>query len=66
MRFQILTLFPDAFRALAEYSILGRAARQGRISISSGKFALRIGICYHNLAVPTVQQRKPRPQSEEL
>ena len=35
MRFQILTLFPDAFRALAEYSILGRAARQGRISIAA-------------------------------
>ena len=35
MRFQILTLFPDAWRALAEYSILGRAAQRGLIALTA-------------------------------
>ena len=35
MRFQILTLFPDAFRALADYSILGRAAQRGLIAVTA-------------------------------
>lgn len=35
MRFQVLTLFPDAFRGLSEYSILGRAIQSGLISISA-------------------------------
>ena len=33
MRFQILTLFPDAFRMLMEYSIIGRAVEGGLISV---------------------------------
>ena len=35
MRFQVLTLFPDAFRALAGYSILGRAVQSGLLSITA-------------------------------
>ena len=35
MRFQVLTLFPEAFRGLSEYSILGRAAAAGLVSIDA-------------------------------
>ncbi len=35
MRFQVLTLFPDAFRALAGYSIIGRAVQSGLLSITA-------------------------------
>ena len=35
MRFQIITLFPDAFRVLADYGIIGRAIQSGLISISA-------------------------------
>ena len=33
MRFHVLTLFPDAFRLLTEYSIIGRAVDRGLVSI---------------------------------
>ena len=35
MRFQVLTLFPDAFRILTEYSIIGRAVERGLISVEA-------------------------------
>ena len=35
MRFHVLTLFPDAFRILTEYSIIGRAAERGLISVEA-------------------------------
>ena len=35
MRFHILTLFPDAFRILTEYSIIGRAVERGLISVEA-------------------------------
>lgn len=35
MRFQILTLFPDAFRILPDYGIIGRAVQGGRISVAA-------------------------------
>ena len=35
MHFHILTLFPDAFRVLADYGIIGRAIQSGLISISA-------------------------------
>lgn len=35
MRFQILTLFPDAFRVLADYGIIGRAVQGGRLDIAA-------------------------------
>ena len=35
MRFQILTLFPDAFRILPDYGILGRAIQSGLISVAA-------------------------------
>ena len=33
MRFHVLTLFPDVFRFVADYSILGRAAERGLLSV---------------------------------
>ena len=33
MRFTVLTLFPDAFRFIEEYSVLGRAVRGGLVSL---------------------------------
>ncbi len=35
MRFQVLTLFPEALRALAGYSIIGRAIQNGLLSITA-------------------------------
>ena len=35
MRFHILTLFPDAFRILTEFSIIGRAVERGLISVAA-------------------------------
>ena len=35
MRFHVLTLFPDAFRILTEYSIIGRAVERGLISVEA-------------------------------
>ncbi|MXZ91609.1 MAG: tRNA (guanosine(37)-N1)-methyltransferase TrmD [Chloroflexi bacterium] len=35
MRFHILTLFPDAFRLLTEYSIIGRAVDRGLVSVTA-------------------------------
>ena len=35
MRFQVLTLFPEALRALAGYSIIGRAVQNGLLSITA-------------------------------
>lgn len=35
MRFQVLTLFPEAFRILTEYSIIGRAVERGLISVEA-------------------------------
>ena len=35
MRFQVLTLFPDALRALAGYSIIGRAVQSDLLSITA-------------------------------
>ena len=35
MRFQVLTLFPEAFRGLSGYSILGRAVAGGLLSIDT-------------------------------
>ena len=35
MRFHVLTLFPDAFRVLAEYSIIGRAVARGLVSVEA-------------------------------
>ena len=35
MRFHVLTLFPDAFRILTEYSIIGRAVERGLISVAA-------------------------------
>ena len=35
MRFHILTLFPDAFRFIEEYSVLGRAVRGGLVSLET-------------------------------
>ena len=35
MRFHVLTLFPDAFRTLTEYSIIGRAVERGLISVEA-------------------------------
>ena len=35
MRFTVLTLFPDAFRFIEEYSVLGRAVRSGLISLET-------------------------------
>ena len=35
MRFTVLTLFPDAFRFIEEYSVLGRALRSGLVSLAT-------------------------------
>ena len=35
MRFTVLTLFPDAFRFIEEYSVLGRALRNGLVSLET-------------------------------
>ena len=35
MRFHVLTLFPDAFRILTEYSIIGRAVERGLVSVEA-------------------------------
>ncbi len=35
MRFHVLTLFPDAFRIITEYSIIGRAVQDGLISVEA-------------------------------
>ena len=35
MRFQVLTLFPEAFRFITDYSILGRAAQRGLLSVTA-------------------------------
>ena len=35
MRFHVLTLFPEAFRIITEYSIIGRAAERGLISVEA-------------------------------
>lgn len=35
MRFHVLTLFPDAFRIVTEYSIIGRAIHDGLISVEA-------------------------------
>ena len=35
MRFHVLTLFPDAFRLLTQYSIIGRAVDRGLVSIAA-------------------------------
>ncbi|MDE2785178.1 MAG: tRNA (guanosine(37)-N1)-methyltransferase TrmD [Chloroflexota bacterium] len=35
MRFAVLTLFPDTFRFMADYSVLGRAIRNGLISLET-------------------------------
>ncbi len=35
MRFTVLTLFPDAFRFIEEYSVLGRAIRSGLVSLDT-------------------------------
>lgn len=35
MRFTVLTLFPDAFRFIEEYSVLGRAVRSGLVSLET-------------------------------
>ena len=35
MRFTVLTLFPEAFRFIEEYSVLGRAVRTGLVSIET-------------------------------
>ena len=35
MRFTVLTLFPDAFRFIEDYSVLGRAVRSGLVSLET-------------------------------
>lgn len=35
MRFTVLTLFPEAFRFIEEYSVLGRAMRSGLVSLET-------------------------------
>ena len=35
MRFHVLTLFPDAFRIISQYSIIGRAVERGLISVQA-------------------------------
>ena len=35
MRFHVLTLFPEAFRFIADYSVLGRAAQRGLLSVTA-------------------------------
>ena len=35
MRFHVLTLFPEAFRVFAEYSIIGRAVERGLVSVAA-------------------------------
>ena len=35
MRFTVLTLFPDAFRFIEDYSVLGRAIRSGLVSLET-------------------------------
>ena len=35
MRFHVLTLFPDAFRFIADYSVLGRAIQHGLLSVTA-------------------------------
>ena len=35
MRFTVLTLFPDAFRFMEDYSVLGRAMRSGLVSLET-------------------------------
>lgn len=35
MRFHILTLFPDAFRILTQFSIIGRAVERGLLSVAA-------------------------------
>ena len=35
MRFHVLTLFPEAFRNLTEYSIIGRAVERGLVSVEA-------------------------------
>lgn len=35
MRFHVLTLFPDAFRSLADFSIIGRAVARGLLSVTA-------------------------------
>lgn len=35
MRFHVVTLFPDAFRIITEYSIIGRAVQDGLISVEA-------------------------------
>ena len=35
MRFTVLTLFPDSFRFIEEYSVLGRALRNGLVSLET-------------------------------
>ena len=35
MRFTVLTLFPDAFRFIEDYSVLGRAVRGGLVSLET-------------------------------
>jgi tRNA (guanine37-N1)-methyltransferase len=35
MRFAVLTLFPEAFRFIEEYSVLGRAIRSGLVSLDT-------------------------------
>ncbi len=35
MRFHVLTLFPDAFRILSDFSIIGRAVERGLVSIEA-------------------------------
>ena len=35
MRFHVLTLFPEAFRIITEYSIIGRAVERGLISVEA-------------------------------
>lgn len=35
MRFHVLTLFPEAFRIITEYSIIGRAVERGLVSVEA-------------------------------
>ena len=35
MRFHVLTLFPDAFRFITDYSVLGRAIQRGLLSVTA-------------------------------
>ena len=35
MRFHVLTLFPDAFRIITQYSIIGRAVENGLVSVQA-------------------------------